>query len=186
MLRLLFSLCFILSGLTSCDNREQKLRKQEQELAQKEQELILKERELELREQQLQKVNDSTGTNSATIASFPKAAVTGSWTVKMTCIETDCEGSAIGDIKNEHWKISFENNTILAKATVNNKLVRVYSGEPQGRLIELTAEQNATETSNEAKMFVKLKLLSPEKMEGKREIFREGCRIIYSLELNKQ
>lgn len=184
LLILLF--CLISTSFSACDNREQKLRKKEQELVQKEQELLLKEHQLEVREQELLKIKESKIDSNKTGQANSKAAIAGSWTVKMVCIETDCEGSAIGDVKNEHWQISSENQTVLARATVNQKLVRVYTGEQRKNIIELSAEQTASETSNEAKIFVKLKQLSPEKIEGKREIFREGCRIVYSLELNKQ
>jgi len=179
---LLLSLILLLN---SCDNREQKLRKKEMELIQKEQELLLREKELQLREQQLtsqQRVNTNENKNN----SVKNQKVTGSWTAQMTCIETDCEGSAIGDTKNEQWEISNKNNIFLAKAMAKNKLVRVYSGELHGNIFELSAEQNAAESSAQAKMLVKLKVVSATRMEGRREIFREGCKIIYSLELNKQ
>ena len=177
---------FILSAIYGCDSREQKLRKKESELQQKEQELLLKEKELEIRENQLKIGSvtnvDAIGTNTAS----KNMAITGLWAVKMSCIETDCDGSAIGDTKNEHWEISYQNNTILAKARTNNKLVRVYTGKQSGKTFELSAEQNAVEKNPAAKIIVKLKLTSTDKMEGRREIFREGCRIIYSLELTKQ
>ncbi len=183
---LLFFCPLLLLMLNSCDSREQKLRKKESELQQKEQELLLKEKELEIREQQL-KNGSAANVDTVGASSAPKnMAITGIWAVKMECIETDCEGSAIGDTKNEHWEISYQNSTILAKAKANNKLVRVYTGKQLGKVFELSAEQNAADKTPAAKIIVKLKPISTDKMEGRREIYREGCRIIYALELTKQ
>lgn len=176
----------ILVCSTSCDNREQKLRKKELELAQKEQELLLKEKELQLREQQLLKETASAEDSIVIDSIGQNTALIGKWAAKMVCTETDCEGSAIGDTKIEEWEISYQGTTILAKAMANNKLARVYSGKQVGRIFELIAENNAAEATPPTKIAVKLKLTSAKKLEGQREIFREGCRIIYSLELNKQ
>lgn len=179
-------LCFTVLMFSACDSREQKLRKKELELQQKEQELLLKEKELQLKEQELSNLGGRSDTLSAITDSIPNnLELVGTWAVKMACIETDCEGSTLGDTKNEHWELSYRGNTILARAKANNKLVRVYAGEYKGSGIELLAEQNAAETTTEAKIFVKLKPISPSRMEGRREIYREGCRIIYALELTK-
>jgi hypothetical protein len=50
----------------------------------------------------------------------------------MTCTETTCPGSAIGDTKTETWDISYQNNVLLAKANVGDKLTRVYTGTYDG------------------------------------------------------
>lgn len=183
-LNIAFLIVFLFS---SCDNREQKLRKKELELAQKEQELLLKEKELEIREQHLAKLpqlRDSLISSEDSVMRNDR--LPGKWAVEMKCIETDCEGSAIGDTKNEVWEISYQNNTIIAKAKTHDKLVRVYTGQQKGKSIELLAEQKAGEVTADARIFVKLKMTSPDKMEGRREIFRSNCKIVYSLNLARQ
>ena len=63
----------------------------------------------------------------------------------MTCIETTCPGSAVGDTKTETWDINYENNLIIAKAMANNKLVRVYTGSYDGT--NLTLSEDVANTS---------------------------------------
>lgn len=113
-------------------------------------------------------------------------SISGLWSVTMTCIETDCEGSAVGDIKTERWDISYRNGTLQAEAQVNDKLKRVYQGKLNGDTYQLVLKPTMNNNDTKAKMLVSLKPLSYQEMEGKREIYREGCRIIYSLELEKQ
>ncbi len=113
-------------------------------------------------------------------------SISGLWSVTMTCIETDCEGSAVGDIKTERWDISLKNGTLQAEAQVNDRLKRVYQGVLNGDAYQLALKPTMNSNETKAKMLVSLKPLSYQEMEGRREIYREGCRIIYSLELEKQ
>jgi len=114
------------------------------------------------------------------------SAISGLWVVSMKCIETDCEGSAIGDIKTERWDISINNGTLTAEAKVNETLSRLYVGQQRGEFYELSLKPSNNSNNTQAKMLVKLKPLSNDHMEGTREIFRDDCHIVYSLELNKQ
>lgn len=175
-----FLLCLLLLGCTN-QKREQELQHREARLNQKEQELLLKEKQLQLREQKLQ-LTDSTELKTDSVTYNPD--LPGTWSVNMICTETDCPGSAIGDTKNEQWEISYQNGNVLAKAMVNNKLVRVYSGAVRGNTLELSADPGTDQPST--KMIVKLQQTTPKRWEGRREIIRqEGCRIIYSMLLSK-
>jgi hypothetical protein len=168
--------------------REEALTKKEAALNQREQELLLKEKTLLLKEEELvtreQKVDstrqfDSTGTYSAVL--------TGTWDVKMTCTETSCPGSAVGDTKNETWQISYEKNNVLARAMVNNELVRVYSGFFTGNTLELVETRENTASQPATRMVVRLRLSTEDMMEGQREIERIGqCKIIYEVVMNKK
>lgn len=113
-------------------------------------------------------------------------AINGLWVVSMKCIETDCEGSAIGDIKTERWSISINDRNIKAEVRANETLSRIYEGKQQGEFYDLSLKTVKNGITTQAKMLVKLKPLSQDHMEGTREIFRDECHIVYSLELHKQ
>lgn len=170
--------------------REQELEVKVAELNQKEQELLLKEKSLQLKEEQLakrEKLLDSTANkNSIDTLSSLHPNLPGLWNVTMRCTETTCAGSAVGDTKNEQWEISFENNTVIAKAMSDKKLLRVYSGTYAGNSFELTAQQNNASDAQAAKMVVRLQKTKENEMAGQREIIRPDCRIVYALELSRQ
>src|SRR5215204_4918000 len=98
---LLFIFVFFCSG---CDlqKKEDELEKREVALNQREQNITTKENDLEKKEQALklrEEQIDSTAKKDT--ARFYNPAMIGTWLVKMTCTETTCTGSAIGDTKTE-------------------------------------------------------------------------------------
>lgn len=129
----------------------------------------------------LKKAADSTIAQTDTGVYNP--ALVGLWSVKMQCIETSCEGSAIGDIKNEQWKISYEGKSLIAEAYTDKKVTRVYRGTLKNNQIQLKNDEASASTV----MTVSLQQGSSEnKLEGVREIIRgEECRIRYSVDLEK-
>jgi hypothetical protein len=170
------------------DRKEKELQQWENNLNQKEQELILREKILELKEEELSKKSaylDSTSKND----SMPMydTALIGRWDVKMVCIEATCPGSAVGDTKTEQWVISMEGTNFIAKAISGENLARVYSGIYTGNTLELIAQVEQASDQPAAKMVARLHIVNPKRMEGQREITRENnCKIIYTLEMNKQ
>jgi hypothetical protein len=190
MKQLILSLILFLSFLTGCDQRqrEEALNQKETSLNQREQELLLKEKTLQLKEEELvkreQKMDSSRLLDSTIVYN---AALPGTWDVKMTCTETSCPGSAVGDTKNETWEIAYQENNVIARAMVNNELVRVYSGFFTGNTLELVeARENAT-TQPPTRMVVRLRLSKENVLEGQREIERVGeCKIIYGIIMNKK
>lgn len=184
---------FLLSAIlfiTGCGlrQREMQINKKMKELNQKEQELALKEQTLAIKEQQLndqKKSIDSTTSIVNDSLYLEHRKIPGAWIVDMQCTETNCPGSAVGDIKTEQWDFKFQNNTVIASAKSNNQLVRVYSGSYFGNLLKLTVQQDSIETS--AKINVRLTQTKDREMEGEREIIQaNGCHILYSLRLKKQ
>lgn len=180
---------FVYSGCTY-KNKERELEKRTAELNEREQQLVLKEQTLDLRSQALderEKVLDSTSkkiANDSLFVRYPE--LPGLWNVKMTCTETNCSGSAIGDTKNEKWDFNFQNNNVIISAISNNKLVRVYSGEINDNTLKLTLSRD-TPDSLSSSMSIRLQLISEKEMTGEREIIQaSGCRIVYSLVLKKQ
>jgi hypothetical protein len=188
ILFVLFCLGALFAGCGSA-NRQKELQDKEIALQQKEQELATREQELAIREELLlQKelqmdstyMGDSTHTTDST--QVINMNVAGRWNVQMTCTETTCPGSAVGDVKTEQWEIVQQANTIIARARANDQLVRVYTGTIENGSISLTADPTGTADGGNVKITVQFKPVSNKRMEGKREITRENdCRIVYTL-----
>jgi hypothetical protein len=186
---------FLITGIlllwaTACNDRqrEQALENRETALNQREQELVLREKTLQLKEEEWQrreKQPDSLHIADSSKQLIPE--IIGTWSVKMTCTETTCTGSAVGDIRNEQWHVNFQDNNIIVKAMTGDQLVRVYTGTYSNHAIELVNDPNAVASHPTAKMTVRLRLLNNRTMEGQREIIREeNCKIIYAVQMNKQ
>jgi hypothetical protein len=190
MKRILFLPLLLLLLGQGCDlrKREESLQKKESTLHEKEQQLLLKEKSLQLKEEELAKMKlalDSTLIADTTAKVNP--ALVGTWNAQMTCTETTCHGSAVGDTKTETWEISYQDKHVIAKAKVKEELVKVYSGTLTGNALELveTIDNPAQATT---KMIVRLTIVSETKLEGQREIERlnEKCKIVYALTLDKK
>lgn len=179
--------------MTACSlrEREKEIETKLGEINQKEQELLLKEKSLQLREDELtkkEKLLDSTRNKqySDTLTSVNPQLV-GSWSVKMNCIETTCSGSAVGDTKTEQWEITYQDQTVIAKAMAGQALVRVYTGNYSGNTLQLTAQSEEPNPQQAARMTVRLTFSREDEMEGNREITRaDDCKIVYALQLKKK
>ena len=182
--------CCLLQG---CDfgKREKELQRKAAELQQREQTLLLREATVRLKEEALAErvraldstAGDTTGRDSAF---RHNTSLVGNWAVQMTCTETTCPGSAVGDTKAEHWEVSYQDSDIIAKALVGKALIRVYRGAYSGNTLELVENRAATASQPAARMTVRLRVLSDRQMEGEREIERaDDCKIIYALQMNK-
>jgi hypothetical protein len=172
-----------------CDlrKREEFLQKKEAELNQKEQELLLKEKTLQLKDEELQKMQKPDSSANVDTMILYNPAIIGFWSVKMVCTEATCPGSAVGDTKTEQWNISYESNTIIAKAMSDDKLVRTYTGKPNADVIELTEQLADEGTQGSTSMIVRLRLINDNRIEGQREIVRDNnCKVVYSLQMEKQ
>ena len=193
MIRIVIPVLLIMILASGCDlqKRENTLNNKEAQLQEREQEIIFRERTVALREAELlqkEKRFDSLRFDSLRVDSVHllNMQIADRWNVKMTCTETSCAGSAIGDTKIETWTFSNENNSILVKAMADDKLVRVYSGKFNGNQIELTDDATRSPAAPNTKMLVRLSLTDSTRMEGNREIIRENdCKILYSLQLTK-
>lgn len=145
--------------------REEQLQQWEQKLQQKENELTMREVEIENSIKQMDSLN------------IYNPQIIGNWRMEMECIETNCEGSAIGDTKTEQWNITYANNSIVAKAYTNNKLIRTYSGRYKSNGLQLTD----TASTHGTQINVSLQPIKRNRMEGAREIMQPDCKIVYSL-----
>jgi hypothetical protein len=185
---------FLVYSLSGCGLREREISVQRKEaeltekervLAEKETSLQLKEEELLIKEQLYQSRRvDTTTTHDAKLSN---PALVGQWHVRMTCTETTCTGSAIGDTRTETWDFSFQDGQVIAKALSGDKLIRTYSGAFRNNLLELAENVEHSSAHPSTRMLVRLTLLNETSMEGEREIIRAGnCRIVYALQLAKQ
>ncbi len=191
-MKIQFYIFFIFLLCTGCYDRskEKLLEEKEIALAQKEQELLIKDNDLQLKEEDLlerEKLLDTSNRAVADTLAALHPTLSGNWNVTMRCTETTCAGSAVGDVKKEQWQIAFQSNTIIATATIDNKVVRVYSGNFIGNSFVLTAQQESGEAPQGTRIVVRLQKNKDNQLSGQREIIRpQECKIVYSLDLQKQ
>ena len=171
--------------LQSCglNEREKNLKKLQQETAQKEQQLLAWEQRLKLKEQELDHIKQSLDSARKQIDSvgINNPAIVGKWTVKMSCTETTCEGSALGDTKTERWEMSYKENNVIVKAYSGLVLIRVYVGSYKNNVLKIVDEKpNAG-----ALIGATLNFVAEDRMEGTREIRQKDCKIVYALNARK-
>ncbi len=181
----LLVIAIILTTGCGLKERENALDQKAKNLNEKEQHLLSLEKQLQLREEDLtkrEKVLDSTHKLIDSIGIFNQELV-GKWQIKMSCTETTCAGSAIGDTQTEQWEIAYVNNNIIVNAFAGKKLVRVYSGTFNEGVLHLSSQnQPAAETM----IIVNLRYIKINRMEGERIISQEGnCKIVYALQADK-
>ena len=169
--------------------REQQLVAREKQVREQQQELILKANQLALKEAELQQLAqnlDSTAHRQDSLkAKFPQ--LPGGWNVQMDCTQATCPGSAVGDTKAEQWIFSIVNGSVIAQAYAKKLLSRVYVGQYQNGVLQLTAQSTDTVLDGHAKITVFLRAATDSlSMTGKRSIIRPDCQIIYDLTMKKQ
>lgn len=172
--------------LHSCglNEREKKLKFRQKETARKEQQLLAWEQRLKMKEDSLEftkKHLDSTKNGTDTLSTYDPAIV-GKWNVKMSCIETSCSGSAIGDTKTEQWAITYRQNTVVVNAYSGTVLTRVYIGTYKNKVLQILDEKpNAG-----ALIIANLNFTNDDRMDGTREVIQnDECRIVYALNARK-
>ncbi len=182
-----FLIALLFSGCASRE-KEEALNRKEDSLNQREQQLLLKEKTLAIREDELlSKEKKFDSTSNVDSAGYYNPALTGNWSVKMTCTETSCAGSAVGDVNNQEWIFSYQGNSIIARVMEGNRLMRTYTGTYNNKQVEMTETMQSTTTQPAVKMLVRLTVINETSMDGQREIIRENnCKIIYALDLQKK
>ena len=176
----------MLIAFVGCESgkRERALRQRETALDLREQEVLAREQELGVREAAFaQRLHAMDSTARADTNRAPQ--ISGTWNVQMTCTETTCAGSAVGDTKTEQWNFNSQGQTIIVRATAKGQLERLYTGTYAEGLITLSEERASAASSELARMTVRLKPIDATHMQGQREILRENdCRIVYALQLD--
>lgn len=170
------------------NEREKMVASREAALAKKEQNLLLLEKRLTLREAGLQALEDSLKLKPDTLvvdSARYNPAILGTWYAVMVTTENNCPGSAVGDTKRETWEITVEDNLVIAKASVNNKLVRLYTGHWIQNRLELSASTELS-ANDPSRMLIILSLKDNKTLEGTRTIIRGAqCKTVFSLSLTK-
>lgn len=189
-MRLSFLLAVILL-LSSCNfqQREQELQRKEDSLLRKEADLAILEKSLLLKENELEQrehLLDSVQREDTNYIIDPK--LVGVWNVRMVCTETSCPGSAVGDTKNETWRVSFQGKWLIAAMVSRDQVGRIYTGKYTSDGIYLKGDVDAADTTAaNTRIEVRLQVKDNKNMEGLRRIIREGnCVINYDLKLTRQ
>lgn len=184
MIKKTICLFTIIICLQSCSfkERERKLDELQKELTKKEQDLMLREQGLEVRERQLADTKQSLDSvkNQIKSAETQHPVIVGRWVVKMSCVETSCDGSALGDTKTEQWDIRYNGGSIVVKAYSGKVLTRIYTGSINGNVLQITDESQDSDVSIGA-----ILKLSSGRLAGKREIHQKDCKIIYAVTAEK-
>lgn len=176
-----FLCAFLLFFCLGCgfDAREKELKKKEELINEKQKDLLLWEQRLTLKEQDLNARKQKLDSTGGVIDSAALDAVKGKWLVKMRCIETSCDGSAIGDTKTEQWSMTVDNENIVVNAYADDKLSRIYNGKLKQQQFLLVDKQEALESL--IQISLRFSGAGNKRMEGTREIIQKNCKIVYSL-----
>lgn len=168
--------------LSSCglEQRERDLKIKEEALNKKEQELDL--RQQAIREKEATMLRNDSSINSIAVVND---TLPGVWNIQMTCTESSCPGSAVGDSKKEKWEIAYQGQHLVARAISGDQVMRIYTGIFTGNTIELLEQRSASATEPATKMVVRL-YFKGTALEGHREIIRADCRVMYSVKADKQ
>jgi len=184
----LFGSILVIASM-GCSSRKQEdtLQKWEDSLARKEDELTARAKTLDIREAELRQkeLQIDSLTNDSSLSINP--ALAGLWNVKMSCTETTCAGSAVGDTKAEQWELSYQGHLLLAKAISDTRLIRIYTGQLNGNTADLIEQRKDSTQHPGIMMSVRLRIIDNSNMEGEREIVREkDCKIVYAISMQKQ
>jgi hypothetical protein len=158
---------------------EKNLQKEQLEIKQKEQQLFVWEQRLKMREQELNNAKQVLDSVQFDTANNP--LIIGKWIVKMTCAQTTCDGSAIGDTKTEQWDIQYNGENVVVKAYSGPVLIRVYTGSYQNKVLKIVDEK----PNSKALISANLNFINGNRMDGLREISQKDCKIVYELSLEK-
>lgn len=171
--------------LQSCglNDREKKLKQRQEEIVLKEQQLMVWEQQLKLKEQELEteKVSLDSVKKQIDSTGVYNPAISGKWNVKMSCTETSCDGSAIGDTKTEQWHITYNQNTVTVRAYSGPVLIRVYVGTYRNNTLKIVDEK----PNADAQIGATLNFINEGRMDGIREIRQKDCKIVYVLNARK-
>ena len=176
--------------LLGCDYKQQekKIKDRSAQLDSIEQHLLLREKIVSLKEDSLRRLfayNDSLA-RVDTITILPPQLI-GEWATKMVCIETNCTGSAIGDVRNDRWTLTSVDSSVVINSSTNSTITRMYTGAYYANhtiKVSTGKEVNPHETST---IKIALSDIRDNKIRGNREVIQpDGCRILYSVEMDKK
>lgn len=113
----------------------------------------------------------------------------GTWNVKMSCINSNCQGTNVGDIRSETWYINYEGGRIIVKVSGNSTTNTLYTGTFDGKILKLHYDLIKTGLFKDKTVSVidaTLRMDSPNELIGKRKVLNDGpCNIDYNISLTK-
>ncbi len=173
----------LIAGLLySCQDKERDLR-----LQQKEQELLAKEKELKALEsdyKRLLRLSDSLYAQRVdTIPAIPEEYL-GRWNGKMVCTESDCPDHAVGDQRSDVWEITTDGKRVQSRVYDKEKLIRVYNGTYGDEGLKLKYVSDST-AKRQTEMTILLNEFKEGRIRGTRKISTDGCKAVYSVDLNR-
>ena len=163
------------------NEREKNLRNKQIEINQKEQQLMVWEQRLKMKEQELNSAKQFLDSAQLQVDSTYNPLLIGKWIVQMTCIETTCDGSAIGDTKTEQWDIAYNGKSIMVKAYSGLVLIRVYTGSYHNKILKIVDEK----PNSASVISATLNYIDGNRMSGLREIGQKNCKIVYELAMER-
>ncbi len=186
------TLFFLLLGCLSisCNykEREAALQQKEEMLTQKEHKLLIWEKDLQLKEDSIKILIARRDSSSfADSISVLPPELHGDWTAKMICIETNCPGSAIGDVQTDTWQVTTQDSSLIIKSIARDgQINRVYTGSYfLGNTIK--ASVSTENPARGGKRVIELTDIRNNKMKGTRTVIQAGgCRILYSVDMDKK
>ncbi|SHL76224.1 hypothetical protein [Chryseobacterium polytrichastri] len=177
----LFILLAISFFLVSCNDKEKEknLISREEQLLQKEKLFAQKESEY----QALLKMRDSlfSKKDSVKIVRWP-AEISGDWTGKVICTESNCSDYVVGDQRIDTWEFDNDSTQLVTKIINNNNLVRLYAGKFDHNEIKLNFKTDST-SKKKVEMNVLLNDISDNKIRGTRTVMVDNCMAKFSVEL---
>ncbi len=178
----LFLLAFLPLFILSCTekDKENELAKREKTLLEKEQFFAAKENEF----QALIKMRDSLYQKEDSVInkSWPEM-ITGVWSGKTICIESNCPEYAIGDVRSEFWDFTAEGQKLISKVSNNGVLIRTYTGDYTENKIFLDFKTDST-SKKQVEMSIVLDDIKPYKIKGTRLISVDNkCSAKFNIEL---
>ena len=168
----------------SCDDAERR-----RTLDQREAMLNEKERQLGAREAEFQsliKMRDSLNM----LREKPKPAtwpnfVSGNWTSKIVCTESNCSDYVIGDVRSDNWEFVRDSARMYVNIRDRRKLVRVYGANFTDGHIQLDFTSDST-AAKKVEMKVTLNEIAPDRLRGIRTVtIGDGCKATFNVTLTR-
>lgn len=180
--------CLIIAGsflMISCDDT-----KREEELIQREKNLSLKESQFAEKEADylsLLQMRDSLNSvqDSTAYLSWPDS-ISGIWSSKVVCTESNCNDYVIGDQRVDNWEFAQDSTGLITRVLNNkNEIVRTYTAQfsPAGIQLQFKTDSLA---DKQVVMNINLDNIKSDKLTGKRNISVDNnCSAVFNVELTR-
>lgn len=162
----------------------------EEELIQRENTLNLKENQFAEKEAEylaLLQMRDSLNSvqDSTVYLNWPDS-ISGIWSSKVVCTESNCNDYVIGDQRVDNWEFVQDSTGLITRVLNNkNEIVRTYTAQfsPSGILLQFKTDSLA---EKQVVMNINLDNIKSDKLSGKRNISVDNnCSAVFNVELTR-